>query len=399
MNPELDLATLCVQGGPRDDSPHRAVVPPIYQSATFALTEASFEGMLSGKPRDCLIYSRYGNPTIWTLEQQLARLEGAESALATASGMAAISSALLAATRPGDHVLAPAGAYGQTVVLLERMAADFGREFTELPDAEAESYEAALRPNTAVLWAESIGNPLGNVADLPRLAQLAHAHGAKLIVDATFSSPVLQQPLALGADLVVHSATKYLNGHSDVTAGVVAGPRAAVDAAWDLMRLLGSPLDPHAAYLLLRGLKTLHLRMERISQNALEVARALARHPAVDRVRYPGLAENPQHDRAARLLPHGQGGIVSFVLRGGDEAALRFCRNLRLVFEATSLGGVESLVSLPFNTSHANMTAEQRLRAGILPGTVRLAVGVESARDLVRDLEDSLDRIAGIPQA
>lgn len=384
------METLCVQAGRRDDSPHRAAVLPIYQATTFALTEGSFRGMVEGKPRECLIYSRYGNPSIWSVEERMAALEGAESTVVTSSGMGAISAAVLSLTGPGDHVVAPIGTYGQTVVLLQRLARSCGRAFTPLPDAEPDTIRGALRPETRLVWVESVGNPLNAVADLPTLAGIAHDHGASLAVDATFATPVLQRPLELGADVSVHSATKYLGGHADLTAGVVAGSRERVDAAWDWMRLLGSCLDPHAAFLLERGLKTLHLRMERICRNALEVARFLEGHPAVARVHHPGLEGHPHHERAGRLLPRGTGGIVSFEHRDGDAGALDFCHRLEIFLEATSLGGVESLVSLPFNTSHANLSPRERAEAGIAPGTVRLAVGIEAAEDLIADLDGAL---------
>lgn len=397
MEEPLRPQTLCVHGGGRDDSPHRAAGMPIYQSTTFELTQQTFAALQEGRPRDCLIYTRYGNPTIWSLERHLAALEGAESAAATASGMAAIAAAVLALTEPGDQIVAAAGGYGNTTQLLERIAARAGRGVALAPDCEAESIAAVLGPRTRLVHVESIGNPLNDVADVPALAELAHRRGAKLVVDATFATPVLQRPLELGADLVVHSASKYLNGHSDLIAGAVAGPRESVDRVWDHMRLLGGCIDPHAAFLLQRGLKTLHLRMERICENALRVARFLEGHPAVEHVRHPALASHPHHARARRLLRDGGSGVVAFGIRGGDEAALRFCRSLRLVFEATSLGGVESLASLPFNTSHVNLTPQQRQAAGIEPGTVRLAVGIEAAEDLVADLEQAL--AAAVPSA
>lgn len=363
---------------------------PVYQSTTYGLSEHTFEAMLGGNPRECLIYSRYGNPTLWSLERHLAALEGADSAVVTASGMGAIAAAVLSLTEPGDHVVAVAGGYGNTSLFLERVCARAGRSVSFAADGEAAALAAVMRPETRLLHAESLGNPSNAVADLPALAELAHGRRARLLVDATFASPALQRPLELGADLVVHSASKYLNGHSDLIAGCLAGPKPAVDRAWDHMRLLGACLDPHAAAMFQRGLRTLHLRVERICANAERVARFLAGHPAVAQVNYPALLTHPHHARAQRLLPRGCGGIVSFVLRGGDQAALRFCRRLRLVFEATSLGGVESLVSLPFNTSHANLSPPQRAAAGIPPGLVRLAVGIEAADDLEADLDQAL---------
>ncbi|TAH35106.1 MAG: aminotransferase class I/II-fold pyridoxal phosphate-dependent enzyme [Planctomycetota bacterium] len=390
MDTRLQLESLCVHGGGRDDSQHHAASMPIYQSTTYGLTPETFDAMLGGRPRECLIYTRYGNPTIWSLERHLAALEGADSAVATASGMGAIASAMLALTQPGDHIVAAAGGYGNTSLFLERVAAQAGRSVAFAADSEVESVSAQMGPHTRLVHVESLGNPTNVVADIPALAELAHARGARLLVDATFASPALQRPLQLGADLVVHSASKYLNGHGDLIAGALLGGKDLVDRAWDHMRLLGACIDPHAAFLLQRGLRTLHLRVQRVCDNAARLARFLETQPAVARVLYPALPSHPHHARARRLLPRGCGGIVGCVLHGGDEAALRFCRALRLVFEATSLGGVESLVSLPFNTSHANLAPAQRAAAGIEPGLVRLAVGIEAAEDLEADLAQAL---------
>ncbi len=390
MSPRPRLETLCVHGPRPRGAAREAAVPPIVQSSTFPLTAAALEAKTAGQARRSLIYTRYGNPTVWSLEAHLAALEGAESAVAFASGMAAITSTVLALTARGDHIVAPLGSYGTTVSFLKGLDETGERAFTAVADGEVASVRRALRPETRLILVESLSNPLNRVADLPALAELAHANGALLAVDATFASPVLQRPLELGADVVIHSASKYLNGHSDLIAGVAAGPLERIDRIWDRLRVQGCCLDPHAAFLLERGLRTLHLRMERICANAGEVAAFLEGHPAVETVHHPGLASHPHHERAARLLPRGCGGIVSFVIRGGDEAALRFCGGLELILEATSLGGVESLVSLPFNTSHAGMSAAERERAGIVPGTVRLAIGTEAAGDLIEDLEAAL---------
>ncbi|HEX9794790.1 MAG TPA: aminotransferase class I/II-fold pyridoxal phosphate-dependent enzyme [Planctomycetota bacterium] len=384
--------TLCVHGpGPVDGFPTAAaLVPGIERSAMFRRQFG-----IAGAPahsRQALAYGRYSNPTVWEVERRLAALEGADSALLLASGMAAIATALEAATAPGEGIVASAAAYGTTLQLLRRLECDGVREVRIAPSAEVADVLAALTERTRVVFVESLSNPLNAVADLPALAAALRERGVRLYVDATFASPALQRPLELGADLVLHSASKYLNGHGDVIAGVVAGPQETVDGVWERARLQGPCADPQAAWLLMRGLRTLHLRMERIVANARQVAARLAKHPAVAAVHWPELAGHPHRERAAQLLPGGCGGIVSLVLAGAnpEAGAIAFASALRLFQQATSLGGVESLVSLPGATSHAALDAEQRSAAGIQPGTVRLAVGVEAAADLIADLEAAL---------
>ncbi len=382
-------ATLCVHGASPGEGPD--LVLPVHPGATFRLEPALDLAPQGRKPRRVLLYSRYGNPTVWAVERQLARLEGAEDALLAASGMAALGSALLALTRPGERILAALGGYGTTTAFLRGPAREAGRRVTFLPDLEPATVARALEEGpVAWILAESLGNPLNQVADLPELAGLAHAAGARLAVDATFASPVLQRPLELGADLVLHSASKSLNGHSDLIAGVVAGPEDLVEAVWDHLRVAGACLDPAAAARLGRGLKTLHLRVERAVENAGRVAAFLQEHPRVRTVHWPGLPGHPHYERARRLLPQGPGAVVSFRLDGDDEAALRVAAACRLWTLATSLGGVESLVSLPSNTSHAGLSPEERATVGIHPGTLRLAVGIEDAGDLLEDLEQAL---------
>ncbi|KAA3604275.1 MAG: cystathionine beta-lyase [Planctomycetota bacterium] len=394
MPRKLRPESQCVHGGGRDASPYHAVVPPIYQSATFRLEQDNRPEATQGKGRHSVIYSRYTNPTLWHLEEQLAALEGAESALALSSGMAALASTVMALSRPGDWVAASKGGYGTTSHWLQHHAAATGREVHLLPNLEVETLDAAGLNGAGLVLAESIGNPLTQVNDLPALAQWARAKEAKLIVDATFASPVLHKPLELGADLVVHSASKYLNGHSDVIAGCVAGSKALIDTVWDFARVQGCCLDPHAAWLLQRGIRSLSLRMERICSNSQRLAEFLERQDEVSSVAYPGLASHPHHARAAALLPKGAGGILSFHLSGGDRRAGLFCRHLQWIQEATSLGGVESLISAPWNTSHAGFETEERQAMGIGPGCLRLAVGIEHVEDLEQDLQQALQASA-----
>lgn len=386
----LRVSSLCVHGGYRASAAERAVVAPIAQTTTFLLDDASYAHMLGGRVDEALIYSRIKNPTLDVVQRRIALLEGAERALVFASGMAAIHCAIASNVTAGARVVAHAHLYGSTWDLLANFLAPLGieTEFVDLNDETAR--RAALsRGPTALVWCESISNPGMSVADVPAIARDAHAHGALLAVDATFASPVLQQPLALGADLVVHSATKYLAGHSDVTAGALAGSQELVQRAFRWLQLAGGVLDPHAAFLLDRGIKTLPLRMRAHCENALELARVLERHPLVAAVLYPGLESHPTHAIARRVLASG-GGMLAFVHKGGDAAALRCVRALELALEASSLGGVETLVSLPFNTSHVKVPLDARRAAGIAPGLVRVSAGIEDARDLVEDFERAL---------
>ena len=390
--PARKFATRCIHAGYRATPQSPAVVAPVVQSTTFLLDDASYGHMLEGRVEEALIYTRLGNPTLDVVQERLASLEGTEHALVFASGMAAIHAALLSCLPRGGAILAHRELYGSTWDLMANQLAPYGirLQLADLDDAKARA-EALAREKPQVVYCESVSNPTLHVADLPAIARDAHAAGAQLLVDATFASPALQRPAELGADLVLHSATKYLGGHSDLTAGVVAGSRAKLKPIYRWLQLAGGCLDPHSAALLERGLKTLPLRMQAHCANASGLARHLAGHARVATVLHPALASHRSHATAKRILP-GSGGMLSFVVRGGDEAALRFVRALELALEASSLGGVETLVSLPFNTSHARFTPEQRSAANIPPGFVRVSVGVEDLADLVADFDQALAR-------
>jgi cystathionine beta-lyase/cystathionine gamma-synthase len=386
------FATRCIHAGYRATPASPAVVAPLVQSTTFLLDDASYGHMLEGRVDQALIYTRLGNPTLDVVQERLASLEGTEHALVFASGMAAIHAALLSCLPRGGAILAHRELYGSTWDLMANQLAPYGirTQLVDLDDAKARA-AALAQHKPQVVYCESVSNPTLHVADLPAIAKDAHAAGAKLLVDATFASPALQRPAELGADLVLHSATKYLGGHSDLTAGVVAGSRAELKPIYRWLQLAGGCLDPHAAALLERGLKTLPLRMQAHCANACGLALHLAGHARVAQVLHPSLAAHPSHATARKLLP-GSGGMLSFVVQGGDAAALRFVRALELALEASSLGGVETLVSLPFNTSHARFTPEQRTAARIPPGFVRVSVGVEDLADLVADFDQALAR-------
>lgn len=382
-------ATLAVHAGTHTDPATGAVGTPIYQTSTFLLKDATCQAMMAGGVREHLIYSRYGNPNQWAVQEKLAVLEDAESAVVFSSGMAAIAATLLGVLELGRRVLAARELYGGTYRLLAQELPALGHpvDFADLLDPAAA--EAALRPDTQVLYVESLTNPLLNLADLEALSALARRRGLLLVVDGTFTTPLGLKALALGADVVVHSASKYLNGHSDLIAGAAMGAKAHMDKIWSRMLSLGGSLDPHACFLLERGLKTLAVRLKAHEDNALAVARFLETRPEVSRVLHPGLPSHPQHGLAQRTLAW-TGGMVTFDLKAGDAAAEAFAKRLKVIAYATSLGGVESLVSLPFNTSHSAFTPAQREAMGIRPGCVRLSVGIEDPADLIQDLTQAL---------
>jgi methionine-gamma-lyase len=366
------------------------LITPIVQTSTFAFaSSAEMRRYLAGD-EELFLYTRYANPTVANLEETLAALEGAEDAVAFASGMAATTSAVLSVVRAGDEVLASASLYGGTVRLLTDLLPRFGVACRYVPLADLPRVDRLAGEKSRLVVVESPTNPTLDVVDLAAVSAAAHSRGLVVLADNTFSTPFLQQPLGLGVDLVMHSLTKGLAGHSDVIGGALAGSRERIDAARAAMRVLGGCMDPHVAFLIERGLKTLHLRVERQCENALALARRLEGHPEVVRVLYPGLPSHPGHDVAHRQMT-AYGGVVTVQLRGGLPAAERFYDRLRLVARAASLGGVESLASLPVHTSHQGLGEEKLREAGIEPGMVRLSLGVEDADDLIADVERALE--------
>ena len=374
-------STLAIHG----DIPARAasepVAAPIYQSSTFVREIAS---------QDETLYTRYGNnPNQLRLAERLARLEGAEAAIFVASGMGATALAHLAVLNPGDHLLASDWIYGGTRNLFTEEFRRFGIEVSFVNPEKRREWRSKLRKNTRAIFVETPTNPLMRVLDVQWLAILAEAEGIALLVDSTFASPINYRPLEHGADVVIHSVTKYLNGHSDIIAGAVAGAETIVEEVRSRMKVWGQALDPHAAWLIERGMKTLAVRVQRHNQTGMEVATWLEQQPKVRRVHYPGLASHPDHALAARTL-EGFGGMVGVELAGGPRAAERCLRALRLITHAPSLGGVESLVSEPRFTSHAALTPDERAAAGIPDGFLRLSLGLEDAADLIDDLTRGL---------
>ncbi len=380
MNNAADFETLAIHAVQQPDPATGAVVPPIAQVSTYAQDAV---GATRGYE-----YSRTGNPTRAALETCLAALEGGARGLAFASGMAAEDCLLRTVCRPGDHVVIPDDAYGGTFRLFARVLERWGLAFTPAPLGDRDAVRSAIRPETRLVWCESPTNPLLGIADIAALAGLAHDADARLVVDNTFASPYLQQPLALGADVVVHSTTKYLGGHSDVVGGALIVNDAALgdELAFHQNSMGGIP-GPFDAWLVLRGAKTLAVRMDRHCANARAVAAMLGEHPAVERVLYPGLTEHPGHEVAAKQM-RDFGGMVSFRLRGGEQAAVDVCNRAKLFTLGESLGGVESLIEHPARMTHASAAGSP---LEVPADLVRLSVGIESADDLVADLRQALD--------
>ncbi|MGD8377381.1 MAG: aminotransferase class I/II-fold pyridoxal phosphate-dependent enzyme [Acidobacteriota bacterium] len=378
-----NLETLAVHGGERRPGPEGSIVFPIYQATVFTPEE--------GAAYHDLRYIRLNStPTQRYVADKIAALEGGETALPTGSGMAALTGSLLAYLHAGDHLIAGESLYGGTHNFITQWAGDLGLTYTFVDAQRPETWEEALRPETKVFLVESITNPLMRVPRLRELVAFARAHDLVSIIDNTFATPRNLQPLALGFDLVFHSATKYLNGHSDLVAGCVVGSVERVEPVRKALGLLGGTLDPHAAYLLARGIKTLALRVERQNASAMALATALRDHPKVLKVNYPGLPDHPDHDHARQLLA-GFGGMLSLHVDGGERAASRALEGLRLATPAMSLGGVETIVSLPCKTSHAGMLPEEREKVGITEDLMRISTGIEATDDLVADFRQALD--------
>lgn len=380
--------TEAVHGAGFRDDDARAHVPPIHLSTVFEFSGVDEMRRTFTGERPAWIYGRYGNPTVDMVERHVAALEGAEAALGLASGMAAISTALLAILQAGDRILAAADLYGGTRNLfgiLRRL----GIETDYFPLEEVDRLEAGWPAGVRVLYVETPTNPTLKVVDLAALARVAHHHGALIFVDSTFATPVLQRPLELGCDVVIHSATKAMAGHDDVTAGFIAGSAEMADRSREVMKWMGGCLDPHAAWLIERGLKTLALRVARQSDNALALARWLERHTAVERVHYPGLESHPGHDVAARQM-RAFGGLLAFDLKGGAPAVESMAARLSLVRLAPTLGGVETIYLVPAVSSHIRMTPAERAAVGITDGSVRVSCGIEAAGDLLADFERAL---------
>lgn len=387
MHPNVALETQLIHADWTDDDD--AIAPVIHQGVPFASASAEQFAEMSGQRRHDGFYRRYGNPTQSRLEAVVAALEGAEAALATASGMGAASTVFFALLSQRDHVVVQHSMYGGTLSLVQNVAPRFGISATLVDQTDVSAFQRAITPETKLVMLETPSNPSLQLTDLAAVAELARSRDVLTIVDNTVATPVNQRPLDLGIDLVMHSVTKSMSGHSDVLAGVVAGRRELIDRIWDTHIVVGSVISPLDAWLALRGMRTLAMRVERHNRNAAVVAEFLNEHPAVRAVHYPGLETHPQHDLARRQM-HGYGGLLSFELRDGYDAAADFISALRLPARSASLGGVRSLVVQPAAMWAQDLTAEQLARAGVAPGLVRLSVGLEHPDDLVADLARAL---------
>ena len=371
---------------PDDDG---SVAPPIYPSATFAARDAAGFADMASRPRHPRYYTRYGNPTHERVAKLIAALEGGEAALMTASGMGAISATLIGLLRAGDHVVTQVNHYMGTTKLVGEVLARFGVSSTMVDQTSVAAFAAAITPATRLILTETPANPTMALTDLAAVAVLARARGILTVTDNTFACPLNQRPLEAGIDVVVHSATKYMGGHHDLTAGAVVASDELIGRIWDSAIALGSVLGPHDAWLLLRGLRTLSVRVERSNRSALEIARFLHAHPGVERVHYPGLEAHPQH-ALARAQMRGFGGVLAVQVRGGYRETEAFMAGLQLFTQAVSLGGVESLAAHAAAMWAGTLSDDGLMAAGIQPNLVRLSVGLEDAADLIEDLDKAL---------
>ena len=390
------FGTRAIHAGNRKDSSFGALSTPIYQTSTFVFDSCEQGGRRFAGAENGYIYSRLGNPTTSVLEEKVAALEGGEACVATASGMGAISSCLWTIAAAGKHILADSTLYGCTFALLNHGVTRYGVEVDFIDTSDLEAVKAHLKENTVAVYLETPANPTLKISDIAAVAQAAHAYNPniKVVCDNTFASPALQNPLSLGADVVVHSATKYLNGHGDVVAGFVVGKADFINQVrmFGLKDMTGAVMDPFAAFLILRGLKTLELRMERHCDNAARIAEFLAEHPAVEKVYYPGLSTHPGHEIAARQMRRF-GGMLSFEVRGGRAAGMKLVNSLHLITVAVSLGDAESLIEHPASMTHSTYSEEELREAGIAPGLIRLSAGLENGEDLIADLKQALDQL------
>ena len=386
--------TEAVRGGTELHKKNGPVTTPIYQTASFEVTDNDQQVRATSTD---MFYTRYGNPTHTVAERAIAELEGADAALLFASGMNAITTSMLSLLKSGDHVVAQRDIYGGATKFFSQWLPKFGIETTFVDTVEYDQHARAIQPNTKLLYLESPTNPTLRVVDLRKVTALAKQHNLITFIDSTFGTPINQRPADFGVDLIMHSGTKYFAGHSDLICGIVAGRQELVQKIHETRTTLGGTMDPHAAWLLLRGIKTLAVRVQRQNDNALRVARFLAQHPKVRRVHYPFLEGHPQRALAMEMM-HGGGGVLSFEVDGTGDDARRLSEALHLFTLAPSLGGVDSLVTIPVLTSHGMISAEHRQKMGVTDQLIRLSVGIENADDLIADLEQALTVVAGTHQ-
>ena len=387
----IGFNSMLIHGGDFNDPLGSATVP-IYQTSTFKFDSAEHGAACFAGDSDGYIYTRIGNPTIHALETLLADLEKGCGGIATSSGMGAVNTVYGAMLSQGDHVVSSAAVYGPSRVVLETYYKKFGIEATFVNTADIEEVRKAIRPETRLLYIETPSNPTIDITDLKACCALAHQHGIPVAVDNTFCSPYLQRPLELGADIVLHSLTKFINGHADIVGGVViAKDEALYKKLRSVMVTLGFNMDPHQAYLVIRGVKTLSIRIDRAQESAMKIATYLENHPKVAWVRYPGLASHPQYELAKTQMD-GFGSMISFELKGGIEAGRKLMNSVEMAILAVSLGGVETLIQHPASMTHSKVSAEGKEKAGITDGLVRYSVGIEDVSDLIADLDQALEK-------
>lgn len=390
MSSTKQFATLAVHAGEQIDPLTGALDTPIYQSTTFAAADSAEMAAVYGGEKPGYMYTRYGNPTLHALEEKLAALEGGEAALVAATGMAAISTAILGYVKSGDHVVASRSLYGAAYNFLNKKLPRMGACTTFVPSLDPADFERALKPNTRLIYFETPTNPVLDVLDISALAELGRSRGIPTMIDNTFASPALQQPLKLGVTVVVHSATKYLCGHGDAMGGAIVGPKEYIaDLRQEVLRDFGGVMSPFNAWLILRGTHTLHLRMPAHCVNARKVAAFLAAHSRVERVNYPGLESHPGHTLAAHQMMDF-GAMMSFEVKGGYDGGRQVMDRCRIFARAASLGDTRSLIVHSASTSHRAVPRDQRIAMGVSDGLVRLSIGVEAAEDLIEDLDQAL---------
>lgn len=377
------------EGGIKDELAG-AHISPIYQTSTYVFDDVETAIYLNQHQDKGFTYSRFGNPSVAELEEKIAILEHSEAALAVGSGMAAITTALMTTLVSGDHLIAPNVIYGCTFAFLEKVINNYGVEVTLIDTNDLKEIEAAVKENTVAIYIETPANPLLKITDIAAVSEIAKKNHLKLIVDSTFASPALQNPITLGADVVVHSATKYLCGHGTIVGGVIASTKEFIDRArFPYLQTFGAVLSPFEAWQLMQGIKTLGIRMERQCANAMELATYLESHPMVERVYYPGLESHPTHEIAKKQMK-AFGGMMSVDIKGGMDSAIIFMENVKIFSLATSLGNIDSLIQHSPTMSHFDMTEEERNKVGIYDGQVRMSVGIENIEDLIQDVEAAL---------
>jgi methionine-gamma-lyase len=386
------FSTKLIHGGEIDDQFGSATVP-IYQTSTFSFDSAEDGAKCFSGESDGYIYTRIGNPTISALERQIALLENGFGAIAVSSGMAAATTIYLGLLSSGDHIVSTDAIYGPSRSVVEKQFVRFGFQATYINTADIEAVKNAIRPNTKMLYIETPANPTMDITNLAACAEIAHKNGILMVVDNTFCSPYLQNPLDFGADIVFHSMTKFINGHADVVAGIIIAKEDAIYAKLrNMMINMGCNMDPHQAYLVLRGIKTLSIRIDRAQENAQKVAWFLENHPKIAWIKYPGLKSHPQFQLAKQQM-RGSGAMISFGLKSGFEGAKTLMNNVHLALLAVSLGGVETLIQHPASMTHSKVSVEDKNKAGITDDLIRLSVGIEDFNDIIEDLQQALEKI------